>query len=404
MNPFLIRAFACLLAWLAVSAPAIAADIGFATVLRVSGTVTATSADATVVRTLRQDDAIYAGERVQAQPGAEALLQTADSGYVAVRPSAAFVVEHFSAEKKSTDHVYLRIIRGGLRLVTGWIGKLNPKEVRVITTNSTIGIRGTDHEPYFVTEELALDLKQPAGTYDKVNSGGTALETSGNSVDIDPGKVGFSKLTKPAKTRALITLVLPVILDKIPDFYVAGQFDAELDRLTGAITADPQPITNTAATTSPTLSAVSARRLPATLKNGQCNANGVAQGWLKQLDSAMARRDTSAVLRLFAAEVSVQATVMDKTGTAITVDMARDEFVQSAVTSLASLTEYQQRRLSVSGAPASKGNCKRVDVTSLVLEKGKQNGAPYRFESVEQFQLELRDGFWLAIQAHTRQR
>lgn len=406
MNRFgkLIRALAWMLAWLVTCAPAIATETGFATVLRVSGTVTATSADATAVRTLRPDDAIYAGERIQAKSGAEALLLTADAGYVAVRPSAAFVVERFSAEKKPTDHVTLRILQGGLRLVTGWIGKLNPKEVRVITATSTIGIRGTDHEPYFITDALALVLKQTAGTYDKVNSGGTALETGGNSVDVDPGKVGFSRLTKPPKTRALITLVLPVILDRVPDFFVAGQFDAELDRLSGAIAPDPQPVATTATTTSPALAAISAKRLPATLKNGRCNANGVAQGWLKQLDMAMARRDTAAVLSLFAPEVAVQATVLDKTGAAISVDLTRDEFVQGAVTSLGALSEFQQRRLSVSGAPVQKGLCNRLAVTSLVLEKGKQNGTPYQFESVEQFQLELRDGFWLATQARTRQR
>ena len=50
------------------------------------------------------------------------------------------------------------------------------------------------------------------------------------------------------------------------------------------------------------------------------------------------------------------------------------------------------------------GACDRIGVRSVVIEQGRQNGKPYRFESVEEYVLERRAGQWLAIRAETTQR
>jgi hypothetical protein len=39
----------------------------------------------------------------------------------------------------------------------------------------------------------------------------------------------------------------------------------------------------------------------------------------------------------------------------------------------------------------------------VVIEQGRQSGKPYRFESLEEYLLELRAGKWLAIKAETTQ-
>ena len=43
-------------------------------------------------------------------------------------------------------------------------------------------------------------------------------------------------------------------------------------------------------------------------------------------------------------------------------------------------------------------------MTSLVIEQGRQNGNPYRFEAMETYELEQRDGRWVAVRASTTQR
>jgi hypothetical protein len=43
-------------------------------------------------------------------------------------------------------------------------------------------------------------------------------------------------------------------------------------------------------------------------------------------------------------------------------------------------------------------------VSSVALEQGTQYGKPYRFESLEEYVLDLRDGKWLASKAETTQK
>lgn len=391
---------------LAAVAPATAADTNksFAQVWRIAGSVSATAAEPTMTRGLRAGDSVYVGEQLQAAANGEAVLRLEDGGYLAVRPGAQFRVEDFAADKSATDRLSVRLAQGGLRFITGWIAKLNPKGYRVRTPSATIGVRGTDHETYFLTDPLAQAWSQRAGTYDKVTTGQTYLETPDGTVDIAPGQVGFVRALPVVKTRALITLLLPVVLDKVPEFFVPGQFDAELDQLASAVATESVTVAVAAGADTQRLAGpTTVAPAPAKLPDGSCNAQGVAHNWLAQLDGAMARKDAPAVLALFAADVEIRAVVADGSGGTRTVSLGRDEFASGAVAALKSLSEYSQRRLSVVGVAQAANSCEAVAVTSLVLEQGKQNGKPYRFETVEEYRLVEVNGQWLATKALTRQ-
>ena len=412
------------------AAPSATADaVRFGSVWRIRGDVSATLTDSGRTRKLQEGDAVFVGERVRAETSAEAVFKTDDAGLVAVRPGASFVVERFSAEGKPEDALTLRVVSGALRLITGWIGRSNRAQYRVVTPSATIGIRGTDHEPYVMTAELAAALAQPAGTYNKVNSGGTTLEIGSNRIDIDAGRAGFVRAAGSTTTRALMTLVLPVLLDRVPAFYVPGEFDAELDQLSAlanenvlrqleqrrrtmpqtsapAAPAAPAPATAPAtavasgASAMPGTAAASPER---TVTGATCGAQEIARSWLAQLDAAISRRNAAAIGRLFAATTVVQATVRDTSGARTTIDIGRDEFVQSTVAALRRLTDYRQRRPVIDGRPAQADTCNRIAVRSVVIEQGKQNGQPYRFESVEEYLLERQTGRWLAVRATTTQ-
>ena len=433
----------CMLAWGfqpgAAAAAEAAAKAGepatrFASVWRIRGVVTATAGDTGPARTLRENDVVFAGERITAAPSAEAILKTDDAGLIAIRPRAEFVTERFAAEGKPTDNFTLRIITGGLRMITGWIGRTNRAQYNVNTPTATIGIRGTDHEPYVMSADLAATLSQDEGTYDKVNRGGTTMNADGNKLDIDPGRVGFARSTRGRlRRRGLMTLLLPVLLDKVPDFYVPGQFDDELDRLSqtsdeGALRelearrkalpeqasagapgpaapAVPAPTVKPAAKPKPA-APVSPAPQPAAPAVGDCAPNVVARTWLSEFDAAIIRRDAPAIIQKFAPEVSVRVTVRGANGEPATIEMGRDELARSTIAAVRGLTDYQQRRPSIEGRPAEggAGACDRIGVRSVVIEQGRQNGKPYRIESVEEYVLERRAGRWLAIRVETTQR
>ncbi|MDD5480595.1 FecR family protein [Rhodoferax sp.] len=40
--------------------------------------------------------------------------------------------------------VLLHLTQGTIRVVTGWLGKLHPEQVKVITPTTVVGVRGTD--------------------------------------------------------------------------------------------------------------------------------------------------------------------------------------------------------------------------------------------------------------------
>lgn len=366
-----------------------AKEFAFAT--HIKGEVIALGTDDIGERKLRIGAPVYVGERVQASASGEAVLKTKDAGYIAIRPNAEFVAESFAADGKPTDHFAVRLISGSLRVISGWIARLNRAEHKILTNTATIGIRGTDHEPYVLTREMAFATGSKEGTYDKVNRGGTTLDTNGNQLDIDPGRVGFAP--KQVRQRALMTLLLPVLLDKVPDFYVPGEFDTELDRLSQVADSDSQELLN---------QKLNASKNPPV---AECSPKKVAKTWLKQLDAAIGRGDSATITAMFAPEITVKATIRTHSGSMTDLEFSREEFIESTTSAVKSLVDYKQRRISIDAKSQSAGTtCGPVRVKTVVIEQGKLSGKPYRFESLEDYILEWRGNAWLATMAETTQR
>lgn len=370
----------------------------FATVWRLQGEVRAGADN----RQLAVNDIILVGEKVRASANGEAVLKTSDAGMIAIRPNTEFIAERYAADGKPDDRQILNLMTGALRLISGKIAEINRNEHKVVTPNGIIGIRGTDHEPYVLPPELATQSYQP-GTYDKVNSGATSLEANGGEVLIQPGQVGFSgkAAVKQPRTRGLTTLLLPSLLARVPDFYVPGAFDDELDRYAAA-QAKPQA---SPPTTQPgrekTRPTQAAYEPPAT-----CSPEGIGRHWLQRFDDAVAGRDVKTILALFAPEVVASATVRNNDNTMTTVEFQRDELIQSTLKALSGLTDYRQRRLSLEAHLAdgeTEKSCRRIRLSSRLIEEGRMNGRPHRFESTENYLLELRNGEWLAVQASSVQ-
>lgn len=377
----------------AESGPAVpASDAGkpFGTVWKVAGEVVA-EAPAGASRQLHEGDSVLVGDRLRASGTGEAVIRTGDAGLVAIRPGAEVITEHYQAIGRRNDNWAMRLVTGSLRVVTGWIGKINRRGYKITTPNATIGVRGTDHEPYVLTAEGAAAGAYREGTYDKVNRGGTTLQAAGRDLDVDPGQVGFARAAPAGGTRGLMTVLFPVLLDSVPGFYVPGRFDGEMDRY--AKTAEAE----------------SARLLAARQKAGDdanaCVPKKVARDWLKRFDGAIARHDAAAVVALFAEDVTIKATVRTTGKDTTTLNLGRQELADSAIEAMAGLKHYQQRRLTLEATAegSDDGTCGRVSLRSEVVEKGTQKGKAYRFESLEEFVLEARDGQWLAVKASTTQ-
>ena len=158
-------------------------------------------------RLLAKGDPVCVGDTIQSAAAASAQLVMIDKEMIAVRPETKLRIDSYSYREKSDDNIALALLDGAARIISGKIGKHYPQNDLINTPNSTIGIRGTDHEAAVILP--GQNAAFPAGTYDKVNSGVTFIKTDKGSIDIRPNQVGFS--ASQAK--------IPQILQTMPTFY-----------------------------------------------------------------------------------------------------------------------------------------------------------------------------------------
>ena len=384
----------------------------FGSVYKITGLVVVTDGTGKEVRELKQGDAVFVGERLRAASTGEAVIRTDDAGIIAVRPNAAFVMEQFTANGNADDALTLRILTGALRMITGWTGYYNKQSHRIVTPSATVGIRGTDHEPYVLSPELSVELQMPEGTYNKVNSGATVLRANGVELDVDAGRVGFAPAAQESRQRSLMTVLMPTLLERVPGFFVAGAFDNELEtlatedmasakragKLDGAVPAEPTPASGDAA---------SSVNMNKPVETGACKPHAIATQWLQELDDAVVNKDGQTFLDKFDGNADVVARVRDGSGKIVELTFTRDEMVKSTFAAFAQLSNFASRRPVVKASlsvPARLAQCDRIDVESIVIESGNRNGTSYRTETLETYQLVKRSGVWVAIHATTSTR
>lgn len=114
------------------------------TITHLSGTISAKRSDGTT-KLLSINSEVQEGDELSTQRDTYARIKFADGGEVVMRPEStlAVAVYSYNAQKPESDNVVLGLIRGGLRAITGLIGKRNQGAYKMQTSTATIGIRGT---------------------------------------------------------------------------------------------------------------------------------------------------------------------------------------------------------------------------------------------------------------------
>jgi hypothetical protein len=196
----------------------------------VAGTIERLQGSANVVgssgqKALVTSAEVFQGDQINTSADAELLLRMTDGTVIAMRPNSNLIVSeyHFDKNDSNNDNIFVRLLKGGLRTVTGAIGKKNPQKVRFSTPTATIGIRGTDFEIAVIDENKK---EAEAGTYNKVFQGTTYIENSqGKSVDVNENQAAFS----PA--NALQMAQQFGLLKQVPNVFFNGKYDNLLDLL-----------------------------------------------------------------------------------------------------------------------------------------------------------------------------
>ena len=91
---------------------------------------------------------VGAGDSVVTGADSYAQIRFSDDALVALKPDTEFRIErfNFAGRQDGSEAAVFRLVRGGFRTLTGQIGKLNRDQYQLLTTQATIGIRGTHYQ------------------------------------------------------------------------------------------------------------------------------------------------------------------------------------------------------------------------------------------------------------------
>lgn len=103
-------------------------------------------------RPIVSGDVLFAGDTVTTNDKGFAVLALTDGGKITLRPGTSFTIEKYVFGGPD-ESMLARLIKGGLRAVTGLVGKRHPDKVEYHTATATIGIRGTSFDARLCEED-----------------------------------------------------------------------------------------------------------------------------------------------------------------------------------------------------------------------------------------------------------
>jgi hypothetical protein len=118
-----------------------------ATAAAVEGTVFVTRAGGRQV-ILARGSSLQVGDAINTSRNSTVRLRFTDGGETVVRPESTLVVQKYQYQKEvpEQDNIYLQLLKGGIRALTGAIGKRgNADAYQLRASAATVGIRGTDY-------------------------------------------------------------------------------------------------------------------------------------------------------------------------------------------------------------------------------------------------------------------
>jgi hypothetical protein len=127
-----------------------------------------------------------------------ARVKFADNAETVLRPGSELNVERYRYIEKQPENsnVLLRLLKGGLRRVTGLIGKAAPKNEVLTTPVATIGIRGTHYGLLFCRGDcgqIATVSGEPLrdGLHLDVVQGRIAVKNGAGETIVGPGQFAY---------------------------------------------------------------------------------------------------------------------------------------------------------------------------------------------------------------------
>lgn len=177
-------------------------------VTHLGGLLRATSEDGKS-RLLSVKSEVREGDTLNTEKNTFARIKFVDGGEVVLRPETVFKVESYSYNPAAAngDNIAFDLLKGGLRSVTGLLGKRSPKAFKMNTKTATIGIRGTHFGALLCNNDCAniptVSGQVPGnGLHTDTASGKTIISNAAGSIEVPAGS--FSYTPSPAVAPRLV--------------------------------------------------------------------------------------------------------------------------------------------------------------------------------------------------------
>ena len=175
-----------------------------ANVTHLSGLLSVERADKTKkVLALKSD--VLEGDLLSTSADTYARIKFTDASELVLRPGTQLKVNKVSYDiaKPEADALSLSLLKGGMRAVSGLIGKRSKESVEYTTPTATIGIRGTHFGVLFCEgncKDVATVTGQvPAdGLYVDVAQGAVELKNPGGTLVVNTGEFSFVRSSATA--------------------------------------------------------------------------------------------------------------------------------------------------------------------------------------------------------------
>lgn len=125
---------------------------------------------------------VQSGETLVTGSGGRVQLRFSDGGMVSLQPGSEYRIDdyRFSGSQDGSEKGVFSLVKGGLRTITGEIGRNNKAAYRVNTGVATIGIRGTEFTIVY-TGANSISLATGEGAIEVCNNAGCVVMPSGTS-------------------------------------------------------------------------------------------------------------------------------------------------------------------------------------------------------------------------------
>jgi len=170
---------------------------------------------------------VESGDMIVTGAAGRAQIRFSDGGLVALYPDSQFTVTRYAdTGNPAQENFAVSLLQGGMRAVTGLIGKRNPQNYKVTTPTAVVGIRGSAFLVAFNAQgELVVSGEQDE--IEVCTEAGCVGVKGGESVRV----VASSRLPLYTHTRAVLPLPPP------PLPFVVGEQLGGAER----VTPDPTP-------------------------------------------------------------------------------------------------------------------------------------------------------------------